>query len=67
MNKELIEKLNKIKYNEQHEFCSNCGSDDTIVNEFKVYYCVECGERLLPCSLCDLECEDCPFDWKADK
>lgn len=61
MNNELIEKLNEIEYNDSHEFCPNCGSDDTIVNEFKVYYCVKCGEKLLPCSLCD-ECENCPFD-----
>lgn len=62
MNKELIERLQKIEYNTFNEWCSHCGSDYTEVNEFKKYYCIECGERLLPCQLCDLECDECPFD-----
>lgn len=43
--------------NKPTEWCSNCLEDAEIVNEFKVQKCPNCGEWLVPCSLCPLE--DC--------
>lgn len=61
MNIELLKELQQIEYNTQLEFCPCCDSDIP-VNKFKKFKCPECGEILLPCSLCDIEgCYNCPF------
>lgn len=47
------------------EMCPNCEKEQPLVNGFVVHTCVECGEPLFPCSLCDMESvncsEECPF------
>ena len=52
-----------MEYNDTFEWCSNC-EEEFIVNKFKIYICPGCGEKVYPCSLCDMDkvvCgKDCP-------
>lgn len=60
MNNKLIKELQKIEYNTLEDWCPVCG-EDTLINEFKKYKCKHCGEEMLPCALCDIDCDPCPF------
>lgn len=41
------------------EWCSNCCQEVTIDAEFKEQVCPNCGEIILPCSLCDMDTVEC--------
>lgn len=60
MNNELIKELQKIKYNTLPNWCSICG-EETPINKYEKHKCKTCGEEMLPCALCDIDCDPCPF------
>lgn len=41
------------------EWCSCCG-EEVDIKPFGISFCSNCGEQILPCSMCD-ECGDCPY------
>lgn len=46
------------------EYCPCCDSEVDIPS-FGVSYCPNCGERILPCSMCDANmhnCSRCPYE-----
>lgn len=44
------------------EWCPKCDSESIITMNFRVQTCSECGEDILPCSLCEDEnCLECPL------
>ncbi|MFA6608868.1 MAG: hypothetical protein WCT07_03085 [Candidatus Paceibacterota bacterium] len=51
------------------EFCPHCGLEATLKNEFHAQACSECGEMILPCSICQSNidgdtdaCINCPIE-----
>lgn len=45
------------------EWCSFCGKDQSIP-AWKTSTCPTCGERIVPCSMCDndnIDCNKCPL------
>lgn len=43
------------------EWCSTC-EEESVILAVGESICPVCGERLLPCSMCDnRECRDCPY------
>ena len=44
------------------EWCSNCCDEVSLVSKFEAQTCPNCGERILPCSMCFMDsCDDCPL------
>lgn len=41
------------------EWCPHCCSESPIRNEFGYQECIYCGEKLLTCSLCPQDYQDC--------
>lgn len=65
--KQLEAELNAIPASElAEEYCPHCSGETRIKAEFKVQQCEYCGERILPCSLCEKQdCKNCPFEKEA--
>ena len=36
------------------EYCPHCDTEVTLMNEFKVQSCPNCGKKLVPCNICPL-------------
>jgi len=54
-----------------YEICPFCDEKVELENIFELQDCPECGEELLPCSLCednlddkDRNCNECPIDFR---
>lgn len=44
------------------EWCSHCCEEVQLVSRFEAQICPNCGERILPCSICFMEsCNECPL------
>lgn len=46
------------------EWCSCCDTE-VVIRSFGVSFCPNCGERILPCTMCDtdyIDCRHCPYD-----
>lgn len=44
------------------EWCPDCEVEVVLLAEFKEQICPNCGERILPCSICeDMACSRCPL------
>ena len=56
--------MSDFDFGHSWEMCPNCETEQPLVNGFVVHTCIECGEPLLPCSMCDMDvvkCSECPF------
>ena len=53
--------FNKFRYKDVliNEFCSTCGSDEPIKNDFKIQRCGDCGELIYPCQICEQDFVSC--------
>lgn len=46
------------------ELCPHCSYEVPLKKSFRIQHCPNCGERILPCSLCDMDkenCSECPL------
>ena len=46
------------------EWCPYCGDEVEIEDRMDLQECPNCGNKILPCSLCDhdkCDCGECPF------
>lgn len=46
------------------EWCPCCNTE-VVIPSFGVSFCPNCGERILPCSMCDTDyndCRKCPYE-----
>ena len=46
------------------EWCACCDSE-VVIPSFGVSFCPNCGELILPCSMCDADyndCRNCPYE-----
>lgn len=50
--------------NEQvYEYCPHCETEVGLENEFKVQKCPNCGQYIVPCNLCPIDCvSKCPLE-----
>ena len=57
--------MSNFDFKYSYEMCPHCEMEQPLVNGFVVHTCIECGEPLFPCSMCDMESiicsKDCPF------
>lgn len=50
------------------EYCTEwcpCCDTEVVIPSFGVSFCPNCGERILPCSMCDtdyIDCNRCPYE-----
>lgn len=63
---ELILDFNKIILQENilWELCPHCSYEVPLKKSFRIQHCPNCGEKILPCSLCDMDkenCSECPL------
>lgn len=45
------------------EWCPNC-CEEVVIAPFGISFCSNCGEPILPCSMCDMhyvDCGNCPY------
>lgn len=58
--------MSDFDFKYSYEMCPHCETEQPLVNGFVVHTCIECGEPLFPCSLCDMDSvncsEECPFE-----
>ena len=57
--------INIIKYGPVYELCSCCNTEVKLYAAFESQNCPNCGERILPCALCDcdvVDCTKCPLE-----
>lgn len=44
-----------MKFGLINEWCSECGQDVVLYESFETQVCPECGEKILPCRMCDMD------------
>ena len=48
-----------------YEHCPHCDSDVLLDAEFRIQTCPNCGEKIKPCALCDMDsvkCSECKLN-----
>ena len=59
-----------------YEWCTSCNEEVELPAIMAVYKCPNCGEFILPCTLCDIEgqtnCENCDYSkcieiWRKER
>lgn len=63
---DVVDKNGVPQWDYTTEWCSYCGKEVDIA-PFGLSYCPNCGERILPCSMCDafkVGCDRCPYENK---
>lgn len=54
-----------VKIDVTNEWCPHCSNEVELEKVLKVQTCPNCGEIILPCSMCDMDkdpCSNCPLE-----